>query len=485
MPDCVHCGKEYDYAFHFSLYQFHRPDATKDAYEKYEYAVPLCSKHCIASFVEKKVKVASHQHDTFIVDYTFPLGFCDKCGHATHPTEFCQQLGDYDEKTMDFHETHMAGQGSMVKMEGYMMDLFLGHGWLVAVQGVRYEADCVQLVKDLKARVPLAVMWNNEDALDEFLPSISIDGSMHTEIKDIFTDLHIKPSAAPEKKEGELLDRYFFVFQLITKVQGTRKLFFPYQLQMENCWFPVHGPQITRFKRYFFTNMKSPVFKLDKHEWTKDEEERYKIMDEPDEDCFEDFKKGMESLEKKEIVMQELNLSLKEIEEKMSTHVFVGQGRELVNKAEGDNVITEDDVEFLKEKGFDPKVLDELFLEQMKNMGVEGDLDEIQEEVKIVEKMMEEKKKEDDDVGEGKQYSKRIVLDRYCFKCEGKHHDEDCDAQIGTFSFAKEEETKEEDFPPIPLEGLDEWKEQEERKEKEMEDHDVDAPQEECIVCSA
>ncbi len=426
MSKCVICGKDFDYEFKFNLSQFHICEEEKQEYEHLKYEMQLCSKHCISNFVERKTREASHQNDTFVVDYKFPVGFCDKCGHGTHPTEFCQQINDYDPDTLDFHDRHMAGQGAMVKLTGGLADIYLGKGWLLGVRGVRYSAKCVQLVKDLKERAPLAVVWNNQEELDRLLPTIALDGSEHLEIKDIFTDISLIPANRPSNIQGEYRERHFYVFQVINQVSCTRKLFFPFQLAMDNCWFPVEPTQIVRFRRLFYGNLKSIVETFEKHEWTVEESEQYKCIDEEDEDCYDHFVSGMKILENKSNVMEELNVNLKDLEAKMGQHMFVGESPEVKQLDKGDNVLTQDDKEFLLEKGFDAQVLDELFIEQMKTMGVEGELDEIQEEVKIVEKMMEEKKEEEDDVGEGKKYSKRIVLDPYCFTCEGKHHAEDC-----------------------------------------------------------
>lgn len=374
MKKCNACAREYDYVFDFALTQYHKKD--KDTFEKLDYTtLVLCSKHCIAQFVEFQTKLKGHEWDTFIVQYEFPVGFCDKCGHATHPTEFCQQLNDYDETTLDFHERHMAGQGSMVELKGYLIDVFLGKGWMLATQGIRYSSTCVQLVPSLKDRVPLAVVWNNQEELSSFLPSISIPDSQHEETKDILTSLFIKPSPTPIYK-GELQDRYFYVFQVVQHVGCMRKLFFPFQLAMENCWFPQETPQAKFFQRYFFTNVKSQTIFPGNYEWKDWEKEHYLQLDEEEQDCFEDFKKGMEILENKQNLMQELNVNLKELEERLSQHVFIGTGRELVQTAEGDNVLTTDDLEFLEEKGFDPKWLDQVFLDRMKKEGYEGDLEE-------------------------------------------------------------------------------------------------------------
>lgn len=381
MLTCVICAKQYDYEFKFNLNQFHRADVTKPDYEKYEYTVAICSKQCISRFVEKKVSSTDHADDTFIVDYTFPLGFCDKCGHGTHPTEFCQQLGDYDEKTLDFHERHMAGQGSMVNLKGYIVDIFLGHGWLLAVQGVRYQSKCVQLVKDLKARVPLAVVWNNPEELDTFLPRIELDGTEHMETKDIFTGIHIKPADKPAKIEGTLTRRFFYVFQIVTHLDGIRKLFFPFQLAMDNCWFPKSLPHAALYNRFFFSNLKSPVLFDEKAEWTPEMVASFRSLDEEDQDCYEDFLKGMDILKNKQQVMEELHVNLKDLEAKMTSHVFMGQAPEMDKVGEGDNVLTEDDKVFLQEKGFNPDVIDELFKEQMAKLGLEGEIEEKKEEV--------------------------------------------------------------------------------------------------------
>jgi hypothetical protein len=287
------------------------------------------------------------------------------------------------------------------------------------------------LIKDLKARVPLAVVWNNEEELKSFLPSITLEGGEHTEIKDIFTGLHIKPADQPTKVEGEMSRRFFYVFQIITHIDGIRKLFFPFQLAMDNCWFPTDLPVANIYNRFFFCNLKSPVLFDEKAEWSEDAIKHFKTIDEEDQDCYEDFIKGMKILENKEQVMEELHCNLKELEDKMTQHVFMGQGRELKDHDKGDNILTEEDKAFLEEKGFDPQELDNLFMEKMKSMGMEGELEE---------------KKEGDDL------------------------------------------------PEIPLEGYQNWREICEREKMAQEDRDAvcghdsedDGKEEsECILCSA
>lgn len=374
MKTCDLCAKEYDYDFDFSLAQYHKKDET--SYQKMDFdSLVLCSKHCIADFVQQQTYRQNHTWDTFIVQYDFPIGFCDKCGHATHPTEFCQQLNDYEAETLDFHERHMAGQGAMVPIKGHLIDVFLGKGWMLCTQGIRYESTCVQLVPSLKERVPLAVLWNNEEELKTFLPTISIPGTEHKETKDFMTCLFLKPSPMP-KHTGECLDRYFYVFQVAQHVGCMRKLFFPFQLAMENCWFPQDIPQAKFYQRYYFTNLKSQFFFPEDYEWQNWEVNNFLQLEEEDLDCFEDFKKGMEIIQNKENLIQDLHVNLKDLEDKMSQHVYIGTGRELVQHAEGDNVLTTEDLSFLEEKGFDPSVLDQMFMDQMKIEGLEGPLEE-------------------------------------------------------------------------------------------------------------
>lgn len=375
MPTCAICAKTFEHEFKFNLNQFHHKDPSKDEYEKLSFDIVICSKYCISTFVQRQVSNPEHRNDTVIVHYAFPLGFCDKCGHGTHPTEFCQQLNDYAPEILDFHERHMAGQGSMVALTGGLVDVYLGAGWMLGVRGIRYEAKCIQMVKDLKERIPLAVVWNNWDELDKFLPSIALDGTEHLECKDIFTDISILPSKKPEKIEGQYQDRHFYVFQVVTKVGCTRKLFFPFQLAMENCWFPAEPTRHTRFRRLFYGNLKSEIQMMQDHAWTEQEADRYLSLDEEEKDCYDDFIEGMKILETKTNVMDELHTSLKEIESKMAQHVFVGEAPELKRLDDGDNVLTEEDKEFLVDKGFDPAVIDDLFLKQMEQIGLEGDIE--------------------------------------------------------------------------------------------------------------
>jgi hypothetical protein len=375
MSKCAICAKEYDYPFDFNFNQFHLCEESKQQYEKLQYDVQLCSKHCISIFVERKSREATHKDDTFVVDYKFPVGFCDKCGHGTHPTEFCQQINDVDPDLLDFHDRHMAGQGSMVKLTGGLVDIYLGKGWLLGIRGIRYSAKCIQLVKDLKERTPLAVVWNNQEELDKLLPTIALDGGEHEEVKDVFTDISLIPAKKPENVEGEYTERHFYVFQVLTNVACTRKLFFPFQLAMDNCWFPVQSTQIQRFRRLFYGNLKSKIEFFEPYEWTAEEEKNFKTLDEEDQDCYEDFVSGMKILENKSNVMEELSVNLKELEEKMGQHVFVAEAPELKQLDQGDNVLTADDKEFLLEKGFDAQVLDDLFIQQMEEIGLEGDIE--------------------------------------------------------------------------------------------------------------
>jgi len=379
MPKCAVCTKTYDYPFAFNLNQFHMKDQDATEYIHSKYDVPLCSKYCVSNFVERKCSESGHKNDTFVVDYKFPLTFCDKCGHGTHPTEFCEQIKESSDEMIDFHERHMAGQGCMVKLTGGLADVYLGKGWLLGARGVRYAAKCIQLQTDLKARIPLAVIWNNPEELAKFLPTIALDGTEHEEVKDILTELALSPSKEPKDISGEYKERHFYVFQVVQKVECTRKLFFPYQLAMENCWFPVEQPRITRFRRFFYGNLKSPIQFLPDHEWTDQEKESFQTMDEEDQDCFEDFLKGMKILENKQQVMEELNVNLKELESKLVQDVYIGEAPKKLDK--GDNVLTQEDKKFLIQKGFEHQHLDDLFLEQMESLGISGSI-ECKEEYK-------------------------------------------------------------------------------------------------------
>lgn len=346
MNTCAICKKDFDYVFQYELKCYHKHD---NSYTEFQ-ANPkqsICSKSCIATWAESICSMKDHRNDTIMAIYEFPLGFCDKCGHATHPTEFCELTGDVDQKMIDYHDNHLAGQGAMVKMQGKIVEIFLGPGWVVEVEGIELSRDVVQLEPELEKRAPLAVLWKEQDSCDSFAESIALPDSRHTEKRDFYYKMDIKP--CPDTNG----DRYYHVFQILEHLEGREKVFFPYFLHSVNCWFPVEGETRKAFKRWF-----KAQYKTDRMYSDDDVNDVYEQIFLPEkeidvEDNYENFMKGVEAIQMKRHVVSELKLSLAEME-KLSCQevVYEGEGRVLVEKTIGDGGLSNNDIDFLKEKGF-------------------------------------------------------------------------------------------------------------------------------------
>lgn len=378
MKTCAICTKEFDYAFQYELKCYHKHG---DSYTEFQ-ANPkqlICSKSCIATWAESICSMHDHKDDTIMAIYDFPLGFCDKCGHATHPTEFCELTGDVDQKTIDYHDNHLAGQGAMIKMQGKIVEIFLGPGWVVEVEGVEITRDVVQLEPELEKRAPLAVLWKEREACDSFAESIAIPDSRHPEKRDFYHKMQVKP--CPDTNG----DRYYHVFQILERLEGREKIFFPYFLHSVNCWFPIEDETRKGFKRWFKSS-----YKTNRTYTEESVDEIYQSIFFPEkeidiEDNYENFLKGVEAIQSKRNVVNELKMSLEEME-KLSYQevVYEGEGRVLVDRTAGDGGLTKDDIGFLKEKGFrdndielfanlpemdDPTdVMDKAFIEHMETI---------------------------------------------------------------------------------------------------------------------
>ena len=371
LHECRVCHKEFDYVFDFNLRAYHRHD---DHYTMFEFSKEvICSKFCIARWVEYMTTDDEHAKDTFVAVYDIPIGFCDKCGDATHPSEFCELIGDVNEKEIKYHDDHLAGQGGMVRLSGKVCEIFLGESWMIKASGIEFRNDMVQLEPCLKARAPLALVWNNIEEYSILAESICIPDSRHEEKKKFFTSIEILPS--PEESK----ERYYYVFQIVDKVDPVQKIFFPYMLHSVNCWFPIDSCEIKSFDRYF-----RPFAKTSCIYGEVDQEMLSRVFVEEVEDVdanYEAFMKGLDLIENKKVLNKELQEMTLEKLEKLSVHdVYEGEGRKLIEKDEYDNIITEEDIAFLESRGFHREeiekfiipgkemddIMDEAFIEQLK-----------------------------------------------------------------------------------------------------------------------
>jgi hypothetical protein len=371
LRECRVCNKEFDYRFDFEFKAYHKHD---DHYTMFDFSQEIiCSKHCITTFAQLLTSEEGHGKDTFVAVYSVPITFCDKCGDATHPTEFCELLGDVTEKEIKYHDDHLSGQGGMVQLQGKICEIFLGQDWTIKTTGFEFRNDLVQLEPDLKLRAPLALVWNNVEDYSALAETICVPDSRHQEKRRFFSDIEILPLP------GDVEQRYYYVFQVVQRVDPVQKIFFPYLLHSVNCWFPIDQCEIRSFERYFRSFQKSNFIYRDV-DTEKYDGIFFKEVEDVDAN-YEAFMKGLEYIQKK----QELNEELKEITlEKMESmsleHVYEGEGRHLRHVDNGDNVITEEDIAFLESRGFQreeiekfilpgeslDQVMDDAFIEQMK-----------------------------------------------------------------------------------------------------------------------
>lgn len=370
--ECRICNKEFDHSFEFKFCAYHK---NQDVHTRYDFSeVIVCSRHCISSFAELLSNEKDHEGDAFVATYSIPIGFCDKCGDATHPTEFCELFGDVTDKDTEYYSMHLSGQGSMVKMEGEIHEIFLGPDWMIKTKGFEFRNDLVQLEPDLKKRAPLALVWNNVDEYSQLAETICIPDSRHEERKRFNTSIEMIPN------NGERIDeRYYYVIQTLKKLESVEKIFFPFYLHSVNCWFPIDSVQVFSFERYFKTFQKSDYI------YQKEIESNFdQIFFEETEDVdanYEAFMKGLEILQNKEELSKEIKaMSLSDMEKLSLQEVYEGEGRRLVDKDENDNVITDEDIDFLESRGFSrteienfilpsntmDELMDEAFIEQMR-----------------------------------------------------------------------------------------------------------------------
>jgi hypothetical protein len=371
LRECRVCNKEFDYCFDYEFRAYHKHE---EQFTMYDFSKgDICSKYCIASFAQLLMGEEGHAKDTFVAIYSIPIGFCDKCGDATHPTEFCELLGDVSEKDVKYHDDHLSGQGGMVQLGGKVCEVFLGQDWTIKTSGVEFRNDLVQLEPDLKLRAPLALVWDDVEQYSILAESICVPDSRHEERKRFVTAVEIVPVS------GDVDQRYYYVFQIVEKVSPVQKIFFPYFLHSVNCWFPVDACEIRSFERYFRSFQKSDYIYRDVNQVEYD---TIFVKEVEDVDAnYEAFMKGLELLQTKQDVHKELqSMTLEKMEQMSLENVYEGEGRSLVDRDEDDNVITEEDIAFLESRGFQreeienfilpgrdlDQVMDDAFIEQMK-----------------------------------------------------------------------------------------------------------------------
>lgn len=163
---------------------------------------------------------------------------CQFCGSFTHPMEYCTIYGTSKEAQKAFQKIgNCLGEHS--NADGYVCIGHIGEAYNVEADLVSYTGEMVKTLPDKMLRNELLYFWDDDDYVRFHADSIqdtSVDPVTHS--KEFITKLNITPGVNSAKT--------IFMIQLATKIYNPHKLFFPFDINDKNCWFPIYKQKESR-----------------------------------------------------------------------------------------------------------------------------------------------------------------------------------------------------------------------------------------------
>lgn len=192
-----------------------------------------CSTKCLQQYA---FNLAVHFPSNSVYLAYVPIGkleMCQFCGFYSHPSEFCHAYGTPSEICEDF-QTIGNKTGEWAPCYGNVVYGIMGTHCNLEITKAYYTSTMCKLdTENVKDRYPLVYFWWSEDSCQELLNDIQAKDTPPLPLdKEVIID--IKPVYAQEPYS----DTTTILLHETTKLHNPNKLFFPYDIREENCWWP-------------------------------------------------------------------------------------------------------------------------------------------------------------------------------------------------------------------------------------------------------
>lgn len=231
MKNCSVCCKEYSTMnpIETKLYTF-LGENEKECFRNTNY----CSVRCLYTQI---VTIETYFNENQCYVASIPIDFlemCQYCGTFFHPSEYCHQ---YNIQKQELENFSTVGNliGEWTKVSGNLLYIICGKNIDLKSTIIQYEATMQKLISEnIEERSPLIYFWFSQESCKELCQHLSDTefGTINIQ-KQVLLD--IIPIFNPNTNE----DTISYCMHQATKVYEPNKIFFPYDITSENCWWPV------------------------------------------------------------------------------------------------------------------------------------------------------------------------------------------------------------------------------------------------------
>ena len=208
------------------------------------------------------------------------LSMCQYCGNFKHPTEFCKQAINFPEDDLVndviLHQKIENKTGEWCKVQGDIIYIRCGSSVSLELESVQISSTLHKLGANIEDRLPLVCFWFNEETCENVLKEM---GELETinVTKEIYTD--ITPKLLIENKS-----EFTNIFYRAKKIVNPHKIFFPFDIRQENCWWPVDQKIVARKLNFNFTEIIEKdldyLWEYDTEEVLEEKEEEKQVIEE-------------------------------------------------------------------------------------------------------------------------------------------------------------------------------------------------------------
>ena len=248
MKTCIQCGNDYNYISPVCVVQGKLENEVKTETKLQSY----CSIGCMRAYCSSQ----EIQSNEYLIG-SFPIqdiSMCQFCGTFKHPSEICvdavQLEGEDLETLCNNHQEIENTTGEWTKAKGHV--LYIVHGNCIALEktSIVMDAHLYKLSCNVEDRIPLVYFWMDDEGckavVDDMIDLETIRGELKT-YKEFYID--IKPFSCKPTKDGTTTE----IIYKTSKIINPHKLFFPFDIRQDNCWWALD--QTTRtFKKSIHTS---------------------------------------------------------------------------------------------------------------------------------------------------------------------------------------------------------------------------------------
>lgn len=233
MKICFVCNKSYSYLCPIYSKQYDFYDTTGEKFDPPRVTKKgnYCSTECLRQYSSTLTKY--FPEESVYLAY-IPIGLlemCQFCGYFSHPSEFCCAPDTQFQSFQTIGNT----TGEWSECRGKIVYAITGRKCDLKVTKVYFSA-CMQKLRndEIKDRYPLVYFWWSEESCTEICSRLEIPNQETVELgKEIILKVE------PKLSEREHLTYSTTILHESNKVICPNKIFFPYDIRNENCWWPL------------------------------------------------------------------------------------------------------------------------------------------------------------------------------------------------------------------------------------------------------